>query len=912
MGKGRSDGYNHASSVSLQAGTRFGPYEIHSPLGVGGMGEVYRARDPRVHRDVAIKVLPALLARDHERLQRFQREAQALASLNHPNIALLYGVEDVDGVRGLVMELVDGPTLADLIARAAAAGGPRRGSSVLPMADVLSIARQIADALEAAHEHDLVHRDLKPGNVKVTPAGMTKLLDFGLAKALGDDPASGNLVNSPTITSIGTRAGVILGTAAYMSPEQARGRPVDKRTDIWAFGCVVYEMLTGRPAFGGEDVTDVLVGIIEREPDLTALPGETPPALARLLRRCLVKDRRYRLADIADARLDIDEALAPAGSPSGAGSGLRSRRRLDWRVPLLIGLAAGAAGAASMMWAATRTAPPRPIRVVIAPPPSDPLYSEAIGGQIALSPDGTRVVYVGAREGPQLYARRLDELDASPIPGTLGARQPFFSPDGATIGFWAAGESEIRTVPFGRGAVVTICKAPTDNFRGAVWAPDGSIIFGSGGLYRVPASGGTPQPVTSPAGEQNEIEHRWPDMLPGGQAVVYTVWAGSNDRSRIAVRRLQGGESKTLLEGATSARYSPTGHLLYSQSGIVVSTSFDPETFTVGEDRVAVQENVKTTVSGASDFAISRDGTFIFIPGSATDRRLVWVDRQGRTEPLHPQPDDYWSPRFSPDGTRLAVGIGPDIHVLELKRPTRTRVTFGTTGALFPFTWSADGSSILFSRVDDRKEGLDIVSVPADGSTPPKLLAAGEQRQWATSVAMSGTVALYEQQAGTLRDIWMLATDGKRSVFLATPFQERVPRFSPDGRWVAYVSNDSGRDEVYVRPAAGTGGKVTVSSDGGTEPAWASNGRELFYRRGDRVLAAAVATGPTFTASPPRVLFEGLYERDRGSGGAYPNYDVAPDGQRFAMIQAPTASSNIVVVLNWFEDLKARLGGGRR
>ena len=897
--------------MTLQAGTRFGPYEIHSPLGVGGMGEVYRARDPRVQRDVAIKVLPDVVARDPDRLQRFQREAQALASLNHPNIALLYGVEDVDGVRGLVLELVDGPTLADLIARAAKPVG-RANRSVIPIDELLSIARQMADALEAAHEHGLVHRDLKPGNVKVTPGGVTKLLDFGLAKAFSEDATSGNIVNSPTVTSIGTRAGVILGTAAYMSPEQARGRPVDKRSDIWSFGCVIYEMLTGRAAFGGEDVTDVLVRIIEREPDLAALPEDTPPALVRLLRRCLVKDRRHRLSDIADARLELDEAIAVPRAAAPPGADASRRRATHWLLPALAGAVVGAAAATAVVWTMTRPTPPRPIRVVIAPPPSDPLYSESIGVQMALSPDGTQVVYVGVHGAPQLYARRIDQLEAQPIPGTLGARQPFFSPDGASVGFWATAEGELRKVAFAGGPVVTICKAPTGNLYGATWGPDGTIVFGSGGLYRVSAAGGTPEVLTTPAGDRGEVEHRWPDILPDGKGLVFTVWSGSIERSRVVTRAFAGGDTRTLFEGASSARYATSGHLVFHQAGTLMATTFDPVRLTAGDRRVAVQENVKTTVSGAADFAIARDGTFVFIRGSTRpERRLVWVDRQGRSEQLLPSPDDYWVPRFSPDGTRLAVGVGTDIYVYELKRLTRSRVTFGTTAPLFPYTWSTDGTKILFSKVES-KVGLDLYSTLADGSGTPDLLLKGENRQWATSMAPNGTLATYEQNPTTLRDIWILKPDRVRTKFLVTPYQERVARYSPNGRWVAYVSNDSSRDEVYVRDASGTGEKITVSNDGGTEPVWAANGRELFYRNGGRLLAATVVTEGAFQASEPKVVFEGNFESDRGSGAANANYDVTRDGQRFVMIQAPTASANIVVALNWFEELKARFQSGGR
>jgi serine/threonine-protein kinase len=631
-----------------------------------------------------------------------------------------------------------------------------------------------------------------------------------------------------------------------------------------------------------------------------------------LLQRCLQKDPKLRLRDIADARLELDEALTPSLAGAGSGTGGTGRRSSGWLLPAILGLVVGAAGGSLAVWSLTRPAPARPMRVVIAPPPSDPLYSESIGSQVTISPDGTQVVYVGIRGGPQLYARKIDQLEAQPIPGTLGARQPFFSPDGTSIGFWSTAESELRRVAVGGGPVVTICKAPTGNLYGAAWGEDGKIIFGSGGLYRVSAAGGgSPEVLTTPAGDRGEVEHRWPEILPGGTTIVFTVWSGSIDRSRVVIRPLAGGETRTLFESASSARYAATGHLVYYQSGSVMATTFDPVRMAVGDRRVAVQENVKTTVSGATDFGIARDGTFVFIPGAVRpERRLVWVDRQGRSEPLLPAPDDYWVPRLSPDGSRLAVGVGPDLYAIELKRLTRDRVTFGTTNTLFPYAWS-DSRRILFSKVEN-KVGLDIYSTLADGSGTPELLLKGDNRQWATSVAPDGTVALYEQHPTTLRDIWLLGPDRTRRRFLATPYQERVARYSPNGRWIVYVSNDSGRDEVYVRPASGAGGKVTISHDGGTEPVWAADGREVFYRHGLRLYSAAVVAEQTFEAQPARVVFEGAYELDRGSGAATANYDVTRDGRRFVMIQAPTASTNIVVVLNWFAELRARFDAATR
>jgi serine/threonine-protein kinase len=890
--------------MPLPAGSRLGPYEIVSAIGAGGMGEVYRARDTRLHRDVAIKTLPSAFTLDADRRARFEREAQVLASLNHPNIAAIYGVEDAGEVRGLVMELVDGATLADLIQRA---------PNGVPIADALPIARQIVDALEAAHDHGVIHRDLKPANVKVTSGGIVKVLDFGLAKALSTDSGSEGLHDSPTATSPATRAGTVLGTAAYMSPEQARGRPVDKRTDVWAFGCVLYEMLTGRRAFAGDNITDLLAGIVTREVDLGALPAATPAPIRRLIRRCLEKDRTHRLADIADARLEIIDALDARAGPDESATHVPGRRRQGWW-PLAIAAAAVVIAAVSVAgWLRARPAPSGSKRFVVVAPASDPMIHESIGNQIAISPDGQHIAYIGVRSGSQIYIRRINQLEAEPIPGTVGARQPFFSPDSRFIGFWATADGEIRRVALNGGPVVTVAKAPSGVFYGASWGADDLIVFGSGSLYRVPASGGTPEPLTTLDPARSEVEHRWPEILPGGQGVLYTAWGGNIDRSRIDAYAYASRERTTLIEGATMPRFAATGHLVYQQSGALLATAFDPATQQTSGRVVQLQEHVKTTVSGAADFAIARDGTLVLMEGSTTpDRRLKWVDRKGAARPLLDTPDDYWLPRLAPDGRRLAVGIGPDLWVIELTRLDRTRVTFGTTNTLFPYTWSRDGRGLLFSRVAN-KTGLDIYAASADGTGEPELVAEGEHRQWAISVSpVADEIATYEQHPTTLRDIWIIA-GGKRRPFLATPYQERVARFSPDGRWIVYVSNDSGRDEVYVRGASGEGRRITVSTDGGSEPAWSALGREIIYRNGSQMMSAAVTSStPELIVDRPLPLFETTFEADRGSGAANPNYDVTADGQRFVMIQAPAAPTSLIVVINWFEELKTRMNAGAR
>jgi serine/threonine-protein kinase len=913
--------------MPLAIGSRVGVYEVVARIGAGGMGEVYRAHDTKLNRDVAVKILPEAFAHDADRVARLRREAQVLASLNHPNIGHIYGLEE--SPHALVMELVQGPTLADV--------------GRLRLDQVLSIARQIADALQAAHEHGVVHRDLKPSNIKLkdawgpTPTRLAdgrleptlsaadvsdctvKVLDFGLAKPMAPEASgglAGGVMDSPTVTSVGTGMGIILGTAAYMSPEQARGRPVDKRTDIWAFGCVLFEMLTGRRAFEGDNVTDLLAGIVARDPDFTLLPASTPAALRRLLRRCLERDVKRRLSDIADARLEIDESLvAPSSSGGPAGVPVAAPPRARWLVAALAIVAAAAVATSVYLWLSPRAAAARPMRFVIAPPASDPMFTESIGTQMAISPDGQYIVYVGVRGSLQLYSRRVDQIEAYPISGTTGARQPFFSPDGKSIGFWSSAEGEIRRVSLTGGPVSPICKAPTGNLYGASWGPDETIVFGSGSLYRVSAAGGKPEELAAPVANLNEAELRWPEILPDGKSVLFTAWGGTADpdRTRIAVVTIADRVRKPLIEGGTTPRYSLTGHLIYHQTGTLMAVAFNAGRLEILGERVPLQEPVKTTVSGAADYAISRSGTLAVVSAlTRPERRLVWVDRKGVSTPLLDAPEDYWVPRIAPDGRRLAVGIGPDLWVIELARLTRTRVTYGTTSTLFPYTWSRDGNRIIFSKTKSNA-ALDLYSSAADGSSAPTLVFTGELRQWAISASpTSEALATYEQHPTMLRDIWILNPDRTRVRFATTPYQELSPRYSPDGKWIVYVSNDSGRYEVYVRAASGEGERITVSTDGGVEPVWVASGKEILYRNGDRLMAAGVRMTPQLAIDRPQLLFESTHERDRGSGVGNANYDATRDGQRFVMVQSPTTSTQLLVVLNWFDELTARMRAGRQ
>jgi len=609
--------------MAVSPGSRIGCYEITAEIGAGGMGIVYRARDTKLNRDVALKVLPDLFARDPERLARFQREAQVLASLNHPNIAAIYGLEEADGVRALVLELVEGPTLAECIEVGSLSPGTRERVGVrgqgLPLEDALPIAKQVAEALEAAHEHGIIHRDLKPANIKVRPDGTVKVLDFGLAKAFTGDAAVGDASHSPTISLAATQAGVILGTAAYMSPEQAKGKPADKRADLWGFGCVLYEMLTGKRAFQGDDVSDTLARVLMKEPEWDALPPTTPPPIHKLLRRCLARDRQRRLSDAATVRLEIEDAqTTPAAEVIRAFPAPQASMGRGALVPVLT-LLVGPVVAGLAVWLATRPAPARVARLTITPPVTAPLTLDGITRDVAIAPDGTRLVYLGTNRG-QLFVRALDQLVPVALSGLGAPFHPICSPDGQWIAFFD-GNSAIKKVAATGGPAITL--SPISGARrGASWGLDDMIVFAtsdtSTGLLRVAAAGGEPEALTTPDRAQGEVDHLWPEMLPGGEAVLFTITtAGGIDQAQVAVLDLRTGARTVLMRGGSHAQYVASGHLVYAVAGTLRAVPFDLGRLAVVGPPVPVVEGVVTTPQGAADFSVATDGTLVYVPGDS-------------------------------------------------------------------------------------------------------------------------------------------------------------------------------------------------------------------------------------------------------------------------------------------------------
>ena len=904
--------------MALATGTRLGPYEIGGPIGAGGMGEVYRARDTRLDRTVAIKILPPSVAADPEFRERFDREARSIAALNHPRICTLHDVGHDQGADFLVMELVEGETLAE-----------RLRERPLSIAQTFTIAGQIAEALEAAHEKGILHRDLKPANIKITPDGSVKVLDFGLAKAFGSDASSSSasFAHSPTLSRLATQAGIIMGTAAYMSPEQARGKAVDRRSDVWAFGCVLYEMLTGKAAFDGETVTDILGAIIHKEPDWTALPADTPPRLLELLRRCLHKDVRQRLRDMGDAQLELESArLLPATPPSTATeiaprAGSRWRTALPWAIATtaIIGLSV-----ATIAWWRLASTPKPVTRVQVELTPKAPL-SPLWGQAAVLSPDGRYVVYpAGSPSDRRLYLRRLDQLESSPIAGTENGVAPFFSPDGLWIGFFA--NDALKKVALTGGAPLTL--ATVGPGRGATWGPSDTIVFSgnvTSGLQRVSAAGGSPEVLTTP-NEPTERSHRWPQFLPGRNVVLFTSQQVGKrwDEANIEVVDLATKARKVVHNGGTYARYSPSGHLLFVRQSTLFAAAFDVNNFAASSAPVPVLEGVgsqpASAGTGVALYDVSNDGTLAYLSGAPQNENttLVWADRKGATTPLNIERGNYVSPRLSPDGTRVAVfrvqasGQNPDIWVFEVARGFTRRLTFAPASDSFPI-WTPDGQRVTYTSGSPP----NLHWIAADGSGEPQRLVQSSQIQRAGAWSPDGRALVYsEQHPESNLDIWMLRLDGDRKpqVLLQTRASESEPDISPNGRWLAYQSDESGRFEIYVRPFPQGEGKWQISNGGGTLARWTRDGRELIYRvQGERIMSAALknVSAQIFQYDIPTEVLRDVF----AIRGFASTYDVAPDGKRFVVMQEPTTGveglTHVTLVLNWFEDLKAKLAPHR-
>ena len=895
--------------MSMTPGTRVGAYEILSAIGAGGMGEVYRARDTKLGREVAIKVVADGFTHDPQRVARFQSEAQLLAALNHPHIATIHGLEDANGSQFLVMELVEGETLAE-----------RLKSGPIPVGEALGIARQIADALQAAHEKGIIHRDLKPANIALTSSGQVKVLDFGLAKML-EGTAGGDISVSPTMSLAFTQAGMILGTAAYMAPEQARGKPVDKRSDIWAFGCVLYEMLTGERAFDGEDATVVLASVIKSDPDWSALPADVPVPVVTLLRGCLEKDRHARVGDIAAAtfvlnhtsqlveRVDVAvAAVQPAPPP----------RRPLWRrvIPTVAAVAITALLAAGGVWLLTRPAPSAVVRTTITTSGSAALTLGGTDRDVAITPDGSRLVYRGNN---QLLVRALNQLEPTVLSGLGAPRGVFISPDGQWIGFFD-GTGLLKKVAITGGPPVTIAHADGTGPRGASWGPDGTIIFATAantiGLQRVSAAGGDPMVLTKPDRAHGEGDHVWPEFLPGGQAVLFTITPPgiAIENGQIAVLDLRTGTSKVLIRGGSHAHYVRTGHLVYGVAGTLRAVAFDLGRLEVTGTPAPVLEGVVTTAQGAADVAVAANGSLIYVPGTAGGggrQTVVSVDRQGRASPLPGLPlDTYRDVRVSADGARLALATQTDVWIYDLARATLSRLTTDPAPDTRPL-WTPDGQRIIFTSA--RAGYPELFWRPADGTgSDERLLARGKDfldlraNGWS---ADGRQLLLTEVPSNALCAIGQIAIErpSDAKVLVKNEFCNDFAAVSPDGRWMAYDSNVSGRYEIYVERYPELGNRQQISTSGGRRPLWSRDGRELFFGTPDnrQMLVVPVRSGTTLVAGRPQVLFEFAMVANVSTRP----YDVAPDG-RFFIIRSGQAEAaggtptNIIFVQNWFEELK--------
>jgi len=866
--------------MSLAPGTRVSSYEILSFIGAGGMGEVYRARDTKLKRDVALKVLPDSVAQDTDRMARFQREAEVLGALNHPNIAAIYGVEE----RTLVMELVDGENPK----------GP------LPLETVIHYASQIALALEAAHDKGIVHRDLKPANVKVTPSGVVKVLDFGLAAvAHGPPGADANPANSPTLTMRATEAGLIMGTAAYMSPEQAAGKPVDRRADVWSFGVVLWEMITGRQLFDGESTAHTLAAVLTKSPDLTELPSSTPANIRRLLHRCLDRDVKRRLRDIGDAWLELNTPDQSAPSqPKPRRSASLASRWLPWAI-------AGMVAAAAIAWGLFRRTAVEPRRVIRwSYTQEDPF------GMPAISRDGSRMVYNEFMNGAiRLVFRALDQPEGRPIAGTENGGMAAFSPDGQSLAYFSglSGQTigvKLQKIDLTGGSPITLCDCPGG--AGISWGDDGNIVSSDGKkLFRAPSSGGPAQPLTSPEASQQEVSHQYPFVLPGSRAVLFTINMQSD--AAAAVLDLKGGKYRVLVKHATNPQYVSAGDLTFVRSGTLFAAPFDPKRLAIIGPEKPLIEGVGGIAGGnVSEYSVSNNGTLVYMAGRGQGGKslMAWVDRNGVTQTLS-QPEQWGNGRLSPDGRFIANSITTDgrtsdLWLFDTERRTPTRLTFGG-GRNFNPAWTPDGRRIAYYSTGADKSG--IYWIAADGSGKPELLATTDAAATPTSWSSDGKTLVFSQAgADKSQHLWLLhvsrgSTEQKPTLLHDNPFTEAGGQISPDGRYLAYMSSESGVTDIYVQSFPGPGAKIRISTQGGVSPRWSPNGRELLYWTLARssLMGVDVETGASFHAGVPHQvlkIFSGT------------TWDIAPDGKKFLIeVFASGAILKMVTVLNWFNEL---------
>jgi serine/threonine-protein kinase len=915
--------------MSLGPGTRLGPYEILSAIGAGGMGEVYRAIDTSLGRQVAIKVLPEAFASDPERLARFEREAKTLASLNHPHIAQIYGLERSGGVQALVMELVPGEDLSQRIVR-----GP------IPLDEALPIARQIAEALEAAHEQGIIHRDLKPANIKVTPDGVVKVLDFGLAKLsesrAGAQPAAGraHLSMSPTIMSpaVMTGVGVLLGTAAYMAPEQAKGHEADKRSDIWAFGCVLYEMLTGTRPFDGEDVTDTLANILKVDTDWHMLPGDVPVAIRTLLKNCLQKDRRKRLGDIAAALFVIEHAgelaerVGVDANRSSSESLIRPKRWHVWVLGIAAVMTAIVATLGGVRYLAT--SPAQPVTRFDVNPPHDQVFPGAQGiPRFSVSPDGRSVVFAAgmSNTGPyQLWVRRFDQVDAQPLGLTASdnanaVQGMFWLPEGDQIGFFDEVSHKLKTVDVRGEMARTLVDVPSNQGSGTGNGA-GTILYsslGTGGIMRIAVTGGVPQKVTGV--RDREIAHLWPYFLPDGNHFVYLSQTAERADWALYVGSVKGPDRTLLVRAASMGQFAPPDQLLYVRGDALFAQRIDLERFALQGDPILIAQPVSVTNAGRAAFSVSNTGVLVHASdvGVGTSPRVVtWIDRGGREEPLGVPIHTYSHLALSPDGARVALSSADqerNLWIWSLTNKSLTRLTFGLGQDTSP-VWTPDSRQIIFQS--NPTGPFRLYSVAADGTGMPARLLDTSANQGVSSVTPDGAELIFDEDTtdtGVDVRAVMLNAPHRVRTLIKEPLNDRNGIVSPDGRWMAYQSSQSGPYQIYVRPyPAVENGRWQVSTNGGVQPLWSRDGKELFFLSSDlSLMAVRVESGNSWTAGTSTRLFAdpGLSFTAGNFGGTGRTYDVSPDGRRFLVLKlaasAPSdVSTRLVVVQNWTEELK--------